>query len=624
MRLRDRVRAFIGRQAAAVPAPVLGPELMELPLRREQATERAAVAKREALTLSPMAGMIDADDNSFRRLSSGAKFRRRDLTPMAQDRMLEIAWYLWEQNPFARRLITCMTDLVVGEGVGVEADNAKILEAARNIWNHPINRMGERAREFHDSLSLNGEIILPIAVNDVTGVPRLGFIDPYQIADVEPLPDNIMVPDVIVLKKQPDQAEPTRIQIVHENPLTGELEGDAFYFAINKLPNSLRGRSDLLALADWLDLFDQYMFAEVERVRLLSAFVWDLEIKDGTSESIRERLAEIGTPQSGTVFGRNQNETLTALSPSLNATDRTETARLLTIHIAGSLGMPISWFGWQDSNRATIEGQNDVAMKTPAARQKQFGGFLNTILRFGIEKQRSANRVLFRTAEGRDLENDEFAVVMPEIAAKDVSRVSGALAQVVSALDAAMQNRTMSRRVATVIQLALTKHLGSGFDFKADDVMSEADADAEERQANQDDLMSKMAAAAGSAAGAAGVQPQPPRPGAPRNPPPRTSESLEDLEILLAEPELAQVSRVRRGLESLEGDVREIAARQAVTVHAPVTVHPADVRVEAPRVEVTLPPNRLVRETTVHRNADKLIEKTITTEGPDDPAEGGA
>lgn len=523
MRFRDRLAAFLGRPLAPPPIGLSAEPLIDLPLRREEATAAAAV-RREGLTLSPLASMIDADDGSFRRLTSGQKFRRRDLTPMMQDRMLEITWYLWEQNPFARRLITCMTDLVVGEGVSVDADEPRVLEAALKVWTHPINRLGERARELHDALSLNGELVLPVGVNEVSGVPTIGFIDPYQVEDIETRPDNILVPTFVRLKKLPEESEPRRLAIIGQNPATGQLEGECFYYGINKLPNSLRGRSDLLPLADWLDMFDQYMFAEVERVRLLSAFVWDLEIKDATPDQIRTRLAEIGTPQSGTVFGRNQNEKLQALSAQLNATDRSETARLLTIHIAGSLGMPISWFGWPDSNRATIEGQNDVAMKTPAARQKAFAGFLNSIVRFGIEQQRSANKVLFR-----NLASDTFGVLMPEIAAKDIARVSSGLAQVVSALDTAMNNNTMSRRVATVIQLALTKHLGSGFDFKADDVMAEADEESAERQERQDELMATMAAGASAGRGPDGL-PNPPGRGAATRPlPPAAREAVDDL-----------------------------------------------------------------------------------------------
>lgn len=500
-RLRDRVANFLrgsGQHTGALGGG--GTDLMDLPLnqRRELASydaedRRRAIEehrRRESLTLSPMAGLIDADDGSFRRLTSGNKFRRRDLTPLQQDRMLEISWYLWEQNPFARRLITCMTDLVVGEGVGYEAEEPKILDAAGKVWNHPINRLGERARELHNALALNGELILPVAVNDISGVPTIGFIDPYQVEDIETRPDNILVPTFVRLKKTPEETVGRRIPIIQQNPMTGELEGECFYFAINKLPNSLRGRSDLLPLADWLDLFDQYMFAEVERVRLLSAFVWDLEIKDGTPDQIKTRLAEIGTLQSGTIFGRNQNEKLEAQSAQLNASDRSETARLLTIHIAGSLGMPIQWFGWPDSTNATMQGQNDVAMKTPAARQKEFGALLNAIVAFGVHKQRTANKVLFR-----DLKSEGFGVVMPEIASKDISRAAAGLAQVVGAMDQAMSNSTVSRRVAATIQIALTKHLVSGFDVKVDDMLKDADSEAEERRDRQDELMAGAAAA---------------------------------------------------------------------------------------------------------------------------------
>jgi hypothetical protein len=581
MRLRDRVAAFLGRPLARPELPVPADPLVDLPLRRQEATVAAFDRRTENLSLSPRAGMIDSDDNSFRRLSSGQKFKRRDLSPMAQDRMLEIAWYLWEQNPFARRLITCMTDLVVGEGVGFEAEDPKIMEAGGKVWNHPINRLGERARELHDSLSLNGEILLPVNVNDVSGVPTIGYIDPYQIDGIEYRADNVLVHDYVRLKKEVGETEHRRIKIIQENPITGQLEGECFYEAINKLPNSTRGRSDLLPLADWLDLFDQYMFAEVERVRLLSAFVWDLEIKDATPEIIRDRLAEIGTPQSGTVFGRNQNEKLTPQSPTLNATDRSETARLLTIHIAGSLGMPISWFGWQDSNRATIEGQNDVAMKTPAARQKQFGFFLNKIVRFGIEKQRSANAVLFRP-----LTSDKFAVSMPEIAAKDISRVASGLGQVIAAFDTAQQNRTMSRRAATVIQLALTKHLGSGLDFKADDVMRDADIEAQERQERQDELMASAAAMAAKAPTGPGGRPNPPIGAGAR-------ESIEDLPVL----ETTEQERLGE-LEDAIDELRARPAPQPVHVHAPVTV---TVPALAPRAV----------EKTIHRGADGAIQ-TIT------------
>jgi hypothetical protein len=562
-RFRDRVRSWFGGRPSIAAGGLATLEAFEdLPLRRDAADQR----RHEALTLTPTAGVIDNDDYAFRRLSSGVKFARRDLSPMAQDRMLEIAWYLYEQNPFARRLITCMTDLVVGEGLGFDAEDAKILEAGQKVWQHPINKLGERARELHNALALNGELILPVAVNDVSGVPTIGYIDPYQVERIELRVDNVLVPEYVVLKKTATDQEQKRIKIVAQDPLTGRLDGECFYLGINKLPNSGRGRSDFLPLGDWLDLFDQYMFAEVERVRLLSAFVWDLQVTGANAEQIAARVNEIGTPQSGSVFAHNENETLEAASPTLNATDRSETAKLLTIHITGSLGMPISWFGWTDSNRATIEGQNDVAMKTPAARQKEFASFLNLIVRFGIEHQQTANAVLFR-----DLASDKFSVTMPEIAAKDIARVGAALGAVVAALDAAMQNRTMSRRAAAVITAALTKHLGA-FDFKAQDLMDEADEDAEERQQIADEAMASAAAIAAKATVARGVGPA-----GKKNPPIGPANKVEghEADLDVADLDLIPTPFDRR-LEQLEDGLLDLARRPAtpgVTVHAPVTVN---------------------------------------------------
>ena len=508
----DYVRGFVRRLTsgrAQAPATVLE-EFPDLPLRRAEVVPVA----REGLTLSPTAGFVDSDDYAFRRISSGQRFARRDLDPMQQDRMLEIAWFIWEQNPFARRIVTAMTDLVVGEGLGFSAKDEAIQAAGDRVWNHPINKLAERARELHSALSVNGELILPAGVNPITGVPSIGYIDPYQVASVETRVDNVLVPEFVVLKKQPNEAEPRRLKVIQPDPVTGLLDGEVFYLGINKLPNSGRGRSDYLPLADWLDMFDQYMFAEIERVKLLGAFVWDLEIKDGNPESIRARVDEIGTPESGSMFGHNEKEKLEPKSPSLNAVDRTETARLLTIHIAGSMGMPITWFGWPDSTRATLDGQNDVAMKTPAARQKEFGQFLATIVRFGIERQRTLNPVLFR-----GVGDDTFSVDMPEIQAKDLGRAGTALASVVAALDTAMSNRTMSRTLATKIQLAIARHLGA-FSETVQDVLDEADKDAEERQERQDELLATMAASrAAGAPGAPGPVPPPRGPGGKTNPP---------------------------------------------------------------------------------------------------------
>lgn len=503
MAWRDWLR--FGRKAPATAAAEtreLSSALIDLPLRREAAT----IARQEAMVAAGGI-VIDNDDYEFRRVGGGSRYRTRDLTPIQQDRMLEIAWYLVESNPFAKRLLGLMTDLVVGEGLSVSAKDPKVDEILQKTWKHPINRLDVRIRELYFAYSLNGELILPVARNPITGIPHLGYWDPMQIGRVAHRPDNVLVQDEIILKPAPGQSEGARLKIVQEDPISGLLEGDVFYFRTNALPNSGRGRSDLLTLADWLDLYDSLMFAEVERVKLLSAFVWDLKMEKADQAKIETRLKQLGTPSAGTVFGHNENETLSAITPSLDAGDRSEVAKTLAIHIAGAAGFPISWLGFPDSNKATIEGQNDVMMKTPAARQKEFAGHLSTILRYAIQGATSRNRSLYR-----DVDDVGFNIHFPEIAAKDIARVGSVIGSVVQAMDTAQANATISRRAAVIVQLAVLKHLGVEFDVE--EVMQEADAEKAERQEVEDERMALLAKATAAQSATRDDQ-VPPRPGGP-------------------------------------------------------------------------------------------------------------
>lgn len=432
--------------------------------------------------------LIDTDDNQFRRLSTGQRFKTRDLTPIQQDRMLEIAWFLMEANPFAKRLIELMRDLVVGEGITVSADDERIDGVLQRTWTHPVSRFDHRIGSLYYALSLNGELVLPAARNPITGLPHIGYIDPMQVDRVEHRADNVLVHETVVLKPAQGAREGARLKVINEDPVTGLLEGDVFYFPINALPNATRGRSDLLALADWLDLYDQLMYAEIERVHMLSSFVWDLLVQgESNAATLKAKADALGTPKPGTVYAHNEKETLEARTPDLKAADRSEVNRMLAIHIAGSAGYPITWLGFPDSTRATLEGQNDVATKTPARRQKEFVGHLRTILRYAIEGATTRNRSLYRGAAL------DFDITVPEIATKDIARVGTVIGSIVQACDVAQQNGTMSKRASVLVQLSVMRHLG--VDLDVDEVIAQAEAEQQERQVAADERAALVAKA---------------------------------------------------------------------------------------------------------------------------------
>jgi hypothetical protein len=625
MTVWERITAIgqaIGGRRAPAASPVIDAELMDLPLQADPGTalaerrqavtlqvqEARATDKRESLTLA--AGLsIDQDDYQYRRLGSGAKARKRDLTPIQQDRMLEIAWYLWEQNPFAKRLITFSTDLILGEGITVQADDERVQEAIDATWNHRINQLRTRLPEFHNALELNGELILPTEVNPVTGRPILGFIDPSNVLRIELNPMNSLLPEYVVLRAESgSNLEGARLRIVHEDPATGLLAGEVFYHAINKLPNSSRGRSSLLALADWLDLYDQYLFAEVERLHLLSSFVWDYKVEGASAEEIKDKVNKLPTPKPGSVFGHNEKESLEARTPDLKAADRSEAGRMLRTHIAGSYGFPLSYLGEIDSNKATIEGQNDVMMKTPARKQREFAAFIELIVTFTVQQHIGKNRALYRDA------SEKFKVITPEIAAKDISRVGTVLASVVAAMDTAMANKTASRQLSVTVMVALLKHLG--VDADPAEVLEQADLDAEEKQKVLDLLQADMA---GKRPGPGDPFGQPGDPDDPENDDDldaepgqptgkkrqREAEATDTTDTVLAD---AFQDMHRDTLDLIDRALTRPQPPVNVHVDNPVTVHPAPVTVEAAQVSVTMERgSRKVLK--VERNAKGLVTK---------------
>lgn len=473
---RARVRDWLGSWFGRAPRPVLDPGedvVASIEHAREAASRAAAEARARDLdpnrreNLTPLS--YDADFDGYRRIAGGRRAQTRDLTPIEHDKMIEVCHYLFESNPFARRLVTLSTDLICGDGVRIEAEDPRIQELVNSIWHHPRNRFPQQLGDFRNSLGLNGELILPVGLNPITGVPIFGFLDSYAVQTVDVDPSNIRLPVSLVLKAE-GAAPPQRLQIMQRDPVSGRMVGETFFARSGGLPNSRRGRSELLPIADWLDLFDQLVFQELERVKLLGTFVYDLSMKGADEAKILQKRNEFKRPESGSTYVHNENETLSMVSPELHSEERVETAKMIATHVAGSVGFPLTWLGFSDSNLATIQGQNDVLLKTPSAKQRQFGELIQEWLAFGVASAVEKNRVLYRNA---DL---SFKVIMPEIAAKDLVRASATLTQVVAANDTALANKTMSRKAAVAIQAAMIGHLGIDLG-SADELLSDIDAD---------------------------------------------------------------------------------------------------------------------------------------------------
>jgi hypothetical protein len=121
---------------------------------------------------------------------------------------------------------------------------------------------------------LLGEQLWPVAVRRTDSRVRMGYVDPANIEAIVPDPYNpeIFRTATITQGYHPDGAVdlPTKHSLInvderylspsdHKLNFYPEPYG-AFYFAINKPSNATRGRSDLIKVFDWFDLYDQERF----------------------------------------------------------------------------------------------------------------------------------------------------------------------------------------------------------------------------------------------------------------------------------------------------------------------------------------------------------------------------
>ncbi len=413
---------------------------------------------------------VDADDNEWRRLSGDSA---RDLAPMTQQRMQRLAQHVWESNLLANRLIELPLAYLLSQGVTWRVDDDAAQAALKAHWNDGINayriKLPKRVRE----LALFGEQCYPVFRDVHTGFVRLGYLDPAQIETVVMDPDNTEQPIGVVTRRNAKGAARRYRVIVNApesafSPRTQEIRatfstGDAFYFRVNDLCSTTRGRSDLLAQLDWLDAYDQFLFGELDRAHHTRAFIWDVKITGATPEEVKQRASEITPPRANSVRVHNESEEWNAASPELNAYDAGQAARLFRNHVLGGASVPEHWYGGaEDVNKSTGASMTEPTEKMLDMRQAFVGYMLEEIGRYVVRSHWNALERELSTDQVEIL--DTLVVEWPELTAKDTTKYAAALQQIVAAVSGALAEQLITRETALRLISAMAKRLGVEID----------------------------------------------------------------------------------------------------------------------------------------------------------------
>jgi hypothetical protein len=455
---------------------------------------------------------VDADEDLWTPVKGG---RRRDLNPIEARKARRISLYLWRRNPVAHRLIEQMADFVVGDGFTITADSDQAQRVADDIWADPVTALAIRHRDIVRDLSLFGELGIKAAVNPIAGRMRLGFLDVERIKDLELDPDNVLVDKTLVVldEKAPVEGIPIPLYVWDDmtNPGEGKWVGEGFYHGVNRILGQQRGTPDLLAIADYVDGYDQLVFNALERSGLVNAFLYDVTLKGFDDAKLAEWATRHGAaPRPGSIRAHNESETWEVLTPNLGTSDTVQLGREVKNMGLGGAGVPEAWFAQGDSvNRATLVAQGDPTYRMLKCRQDFVQAMFKRWLEVGLQEAQGK-----RLSTGK---HPEIMVNVPDISQKDLTGISQALPQIANALVAAVTNEFVDVKSARRVFLMVAGQLGVKLD--ENEVEKAIEADKAEAQANADIANTEQMLRAAAGLGPDGM-PKAPNPFAPKAPGP--------------------------------------------------------------------------------------------------------
>lgn len=398
----------------------------------------------------------------------GANGNGRELPEYLHDRMIVQSFKAFRTNPMAKRLIEIQTNFILGNGLSVNSEDAEVAAAVYEWWNDPYNNWPTKIVRRIRDLSIYGEWLhRPLVARD--GFVRIADVQPDNIATVRADPLDHGVCDMVLLKEiaQPGgvvKDAPIRVIRHRLIPFPGgaiemdpDYSGDLFYFGMNQTTDSLRGVGELFTVLDYIDAYDDMLFARVEKLKLMNQFFWDIAVDGMTETELQSWLAKQTDlpPKTGSVFAHNAAITATAVVPDLKSDDHSTDASLVKSHIISSAGWPGTWFDDPGgAGRAVGAEMAEPALRNVVNLQAQVGN----MLRFEIDYHLWS---MWKKGNFKAPPQDvRYSISFNKPSARDIAKIGPALKNLIIGLKEATGTFMISREEARQIIVSAANQLG--------------------------------------------------------------------------------------------------------------------------------------------------------------------
>ena len=427
---------------------------------------------------------IDSDEADYRKISQ----TKRDLAPLKLERAVELSYAFAEMNPLAGQLIQIPIAAIESAGVEFKAADDRVSELWEAWYGDKFRGfrklfMNSRERSILRDTFICGEMNLPFSIQPYTGKLDVAWIDPTNIETILSAPGNAMDKRYVVLKPQVNLPEEKRKFEIARMLEDGSLVGNIFHAAINTHVNASRGRPFLMPLLDWLSVFDQHLFGDLERAAAMKTTIWDVTLRNFDEPKIKNWVAQRypngAVPKPLTVNAHNENETWEAKTPDLKAGDSVALADLVRRYIAGGAGLHDFMLGFgQNVNVATARESMISTVWIIESWQRFVQSNLEFMFACVLSAASSAGREL---ESGRldDTIDREFTLKMPSVFPRDLVQLSSTATQIVSSTISAVGDKLLSRKTGREAVIMAYNQL-MGTEISVDEEIERLDAEEQE------------------------------------------------------------------------------------------------------------------------------------------------
>src|SRR5579884_1790264 len=243
------------------------------------------------------------EDYYWRRLSD--VWFMKDVIPSTYLEIHSACYEAYNANPLAFSIIELTTSFVLGEGVTVAAHQPQVQDVLMAFWDNSENRMDERLYSLCTELALYGEQFIHFFVNKYDGSVIIRQIDPSLIDQIETDPEDIEKPlryhrrPIGQVMSENSGDTPPRFDPTQPADTQGQwftAGSEVLHFAINKVSNAKRGKSDLATLLPWLRRYKDWLIDRVRINKYKAAFLWDVRLAGATEKAIQAKAMEYARP----------------------------------------------------------------------------------------------------------------------------------------------------------------------------------------------------------------------------------------------------------------------------------------------------------------------------------------